>query len=353
MEDGRLAKTVRFVNPHNQVHPSPTKRIGEVAKSTHTKLAVASYVSTLKHAKPQPKDLDTQYDCTLERNYLLEWPDAVPQYQSKQPCCCCRDPERDQDTRELFQRVFPPFVFYFMVFTSALPAKYKWLDYFLRGFWHVAAVGNILFTFLNIVLVWLNLYCIISTNCHVYGSDLELSSMASLMVVGFAQILTTYLVPTYVRDLFRSRELQTLIASIGPGRVGRPRYYWWEGQYMVLVNAADCLCSISLHNVAAESTCPQHTVFPPTHFPKDWFLRCVRHVDARRDRIYHAQRPVERDFFVWDRARGHHAGPAVCLLAIFLSCDPLYIAVLRRLGGENAQHYHGIAARLRQGRLAA
>ena len=63
------------------MHALHRPKFKKAAKCIVTGRAVTSHLASLKHAKSQPKDLDTQYDESLEKLYLNEWPDAVPQYE--------------------------------------------------------------------------------------------------------------------------------------------------------------------------------------------------------------------------------------------------------------------------------
>ena len=225
---GEVAKTVHTT-------------FGEVAKTVHTTLAVSSHIARLKYEKPQPKDLSTQYDEELKQLYLMEWSDAVPQYHSEQLhyycqscCCCCQacyrccDPEREKDTRELFKRVFPSFIFHFLVFTGALPAGSKKCNNFVRVFWHIIA-GFCLVKFSFSILACVERFgCgFIEANCvnHV-KPKLGVTFWISFLAFDLSIAITAYLVPTYLRSQFQSRELQTLISRIGPARVGFPTCCW-------------------------------------------------------------------------------------------------------------------------------
>lgn len=82
----------------------------EVAKNAVTAAAVTSHLAVLKHERPQPEILSDQYDSELETLYVKEWPNAVPEYKNKHRCCH-RDPERDNDSRTILKKVFPPYLF--------------------------------------------------------------------------------------------------------------------------------------------------------------------------------------------------------------------------------------------------
>ena len=227
----------------SRVHPTPTestKKFGEVTKAIHSRLAVTSYITRLKHEKPQPKDLGTQYDKNLEQLYLKEWPDAVRQYNTKQlhcrccqPCCsccqscCCRyDPGMQKDTRELFKKVFPTYIFYFLVFTGAIPAGNKKFRLFVRVCWSLITAVLVWYNYVNFMLFYWNLACDIDANCFFSNVNMRITFSISNLINVVAMTIPVFLVPTYLRHQFQSRELQTLISSVGPGRVGGPTYCW-------------------------------------------------------------------------------------------------------------------------------
>ena len=249
---GHELKDVKVYTPNktdnDTNNASAIGNVREAAKLIHTTNAAISAMSRLKYTKPQPKTLDTQYDDGLKQLYLKEWPDAVRTYQSKQPCCCCRDQERDKDTRVFFKRVLPSYVFYFLVLTGAIPSGYNACDYLLSAWWHVISALQVLVAGLNIEVNLLSFLCIIDTNCQPANTDFEVTYMLGNLLSGVSLPIAMYLVTTYLRDQLRSRELQTLISSIGPGRIGRPRYYWWVGTSMVLWDWADCHCWFHLQN---------------------------------------------------------------------------------------------------------
>lgn len=218
----------------SRVHPARDEsgaKLAEVAKRVQTAVTVTSYIAHLKRTKSQPKDLMTQYDDGLKQFYLLEWPDAVPHYKSKQRCCCCRDPERDKDARELLRRVLPSYIFYIFIFTGAIAPKSKVCDYLLRTLLCLVAVIFALLYVGATTVALASVTCIyVDANCHVpqngKNDELELTMMFGTMDFMAASVIMVFLVCTYLRDQLRSPELRTLIASIGPERIGRPRYYW-------------------------------------------------------------------------------------------------------------------------------
>ena len=210
----------------NSVPTTSGKTIAEAAKLILRTRAATSEMSGLKHSKMRPESLEEQYEDELKQLYLKEWPDGVRKYQRKQPCCCCRDPERDEDTKELLQRILPFYAFYTLIFTGAISSGSKAFDYIINAFWHVFAVLHVLSTLLIISVFFLNLECMVSTNCKLMSTKLESTMMLGRCVTQASLAVATYLVPTSLRDQLRSREMHTLLSSIDPSRVGRPRWRW-------------------------------------------------------------------------------------------------------------------------------
>ena len=235
-----LIKEVSFhIKPVHQLPTEKSNKLRQVAKITQTALGVASHIARLKHEKPRPKDLSTQYDQELKHLYLMEWPDAVPQYHSEhlcccycQSCCCCcqpcyryYDPEREKDTRELFKRVFPSFIFNFLVFTGAIPAGSKKCNILVKAFWYL--IGGLFAATPLIGPIWIYIFgvCAMDVNCSPVF-ETGFTSLFGTLFLMISIAITIFLVPTYLQRRFQSRELQTLISSIGPGRVGFPTYCW-------------------------------------------------------------------------------------------------------------------------------
>ena len=203
-------------------------------------VALGTHIADLNHRKEQPKELSLQYEDEMKQLYLLEYPDYVRQYYRERlccDCCCCYsprlcytsycsfDPERTKDTWDLFKKVFPPYMFYFLVFTGAISSKNRVYDGFLRTFWFLVGTAFTTLGATYFVLLFQTLMCNIDANCLVSG-NLESTNTMRIICTGFASIIPVFTVPTYLRDRFRSRELQTLISCIGPLRAGRPRRGW-------------------------------------------------------------------------------------------------------------------------------
>ena len=71
----------------------------------------------------------------------------------------------------------------------------------------------------------LHLKCQFDANCQVI-SKFDISRMIGFMLEMGSMMLSVLLIQTYVRDLLQSRELQTLICSVGPGRIRKPEHGW-------------------------------------------------------------------------------------------------------------------------------
>ena len=204
------------------MHPA----LKDVAKSALAAGSVTSHIAGLKHARPQPKDLSTQYDSALERLYLAEWPDAVPKYKNEHGCCCRRDPERDRDSRDMLKTVFPPYLFCLLTFAGAIPPRHKPLLYFVTAFW-IAFCAILSFAGVASGSSFImNLFCLLDGHCQLDDTQLDLSLTISLLFFTISTFLLIVLVHTYLRDLLQSPELRTLISSVGPGRIRNPESYW-------------------------------------------------------------------------------------------------------------------------------
>ena len=194
-----------------------------------TKVYALSQISALKDSKPHPKELSEQYDNALEESYLNYWPKAVPEYDNEHRCCCCcRDPERDNHSREVLQKIFPPYLFHFLTFAGAIPPRSKSLLYFFTGYWIFFGFfpGYIMLTSSSAFTI--RLFCnFFDENCQVAGfTQFGFTAVISLFFFHVPALLSIVLVHTYLRDLLQSRELQTLISSIGADRMRKPEDYW-------------------------------------------------------------------------------------------------------------------------------
>ena len=119
---------------HSRVHLTPSQIKENFSKAAKI-AAVAAHIAGLKHTRPQPEALTDHYDNQLEQMYLREWPDAVTKYKNKRRSCLCPDPERDNDSRATFKKVFPPYLYHLLAFSGAIPPSSKPYFYFVAIIW--------------------------------------------------------------------------------------------------------------------------------------------------------------------------------------------------------------------------
>ena len=231
---------------HRRVHPAPTETAAvsrvhpastesapifpQAIKRVLDGVSVAGHVSTLKHAREQPKALTTQYDSELEQIYLQEWPDAVPEYKHKHLGCCRRDPQRDNDSRELLKKLFPPYMHYLLAFSGAIPPRSKACFYFVTSFWTLFACALSLNFINNTAWIMALLTCRFDAGCQTAAlfsyRQVDFSASIAVALANLPAILSIVLVHTYLRDQLQSRELHTLVASASVDRIRNPEEYW-------------------------------------------------------------------------------------------------------------------------------
>ena len=224
--DGFFKNTVKKVYPMSGINK--IESFVEAAKD----VALVTHMSELKHEKAKPKSLDAQYKDEMKQLYMMEYPDYVP-YEKEQKCCkcccfepCCAcDPVQTKDTWDLFKEVFPPNMFYFLVFTGAISSKSRTCDCFLRTFWFLFGGIYALLGGTYLVLLFQTLLCNADANCLII-EEVEITDTMRIIFGGASSIIPMYMVPFYVRDQFRSHELRTLVFSVDPRRAGEPRYPW-------------------------------------------------------------------------------------------------------------------------------
>ena len=144
--------------------------------------------------------------------------------------CCHRDPERDNDSWKILKKVFPPYLFYFLVFAGAIPHRNKPCFAVMATFWICFSCLLGFFAFISISTFAMNVRCNLDANCQTATSGSK-SEWGYSMLIAFvfavaANILSIALVHTYLRDLLQSHELQTLISSVRPGRIRETTHGW-------------------------------------------------------------------------------------------------------------------------------
>ena len=235
---------IQFVSStivHSRVHPGPVNRVhpetnksgptfANAAKRVRGKISVSSQVAGLKHERPQPKAITKQYDSELEQIYLQEWPDAVPKYKNKHRNCCCRDSERDDDSREILKKLFPPYVYCLLVFGGAIPPRSKACFYFVTALWILLTLW-LCFAFLaNVNGTIVLLICRFDATCqtadHMTYRQVDFSVAIANILASIPAAIAIILVHTSLRDQLQSRELRTLIASDSIHRIRNPEGYW-------------------------------------------------------------------------------------------------------------------------------
>ena len=183
----------------------------------------------MKHSKQQPKTLEDQYDSALERLYLKEWPDAVPKHENESCCSHCSmtcSSEWDSKSRKMFKKVFPSYIFYFLVFTGTLPARRKACHYIIKIFWILFSCYYIFMMSIGFILLVVYINCYNNPSCLATNQAYDMTSILASLSAAISNLAMVILSHTYLRERIQSHEMRTLIASISPGRAGRPTSYW-------------------------------------------------------------------------------------------------------------------------------
>ena len=220
-----------FLKRNTWVHPAPTENkpalAGAVTGASLAKTSITLRTSGQEDVKPCHKGLSTQYDNALQTLYLAEWPNAVPQFENEHRCCCRRDLERDNESREMLKTIFPSYIFYSLTFAGAIPPKSKCLLCFVAGFWIVCCGVLVQIMNFGTAAFIVNLLCRLDENCLVPADgNFGFTTMISLLFFFLMTFLSIVLVHTSLRDLLQSRELRTLISSIGLHRIRALQRDW-------------------------------------------------------------------------------------------------------------------------------
>ena len=207
----------------------PKPQFKALANYVSAAAAVTSHMADLKHTKSHPETLNTQYESALEKLYMEEFGDAVPEYEDTRCCCCNR--KRDKDSWEMLQELFPPYLFYFLVFTGAIPQQRKPCFYMTAIFWsaYVCFIG--IWIAASYLTFWSYVRCILDVNCEVSQTTarFDYSSIVGTFLNNASSILYVVFAHTYLRDLLQSRAMQTLICSIGTARIRKSTKCWRVG----------------------------------------------------------------------------------------------------------------------------
>ena len=220
-----------FLNRNSWVHPAPTENkpavAGAITGASLAKTSIPLRTNGLKDAKQCHEALSTQYDNALQKLYLVEWPNAVPQFRSKHRCCCRRDLERDNDSRKMLKKIFPSYMFYLLTFAGAIPPPSKLLLCFVTGLWIVCSGLGLGFMIAGTTAFTISVSCRWNENCQI-PTDIQFgfTTVVSLLFFFFLAFLSIVLVHTSLRDLLQSRELRTLISSIGLHRIRALQRDW-------------------------------------------------------------------------------------------------------------------------------
>lgn len=176
--------------------------------------------------KPLAKTIRDQYDKALTRVYLREWPDAVPKFENQHRCCCRRDPERDHHAWETLKKVFPWYIFYLMVASGAIAPRSKAGLAAVTGIWCFYCLLLIYTATMTIFLIDKYALCLLGPNCIPRDTTFSFTALIAMFLSDLSNILTIILVQVCGRKLLQSRELLTLIFSVDPARVRKPKWQW-------------------------------------------------------------------------------------------------------------------------------
>ena len=176
--------------------------------------------------KPSPEALSTQYDKALQKLYQEELTNAIPEVKNKR-LCCCRDLERDNDSREMLKKTFPLCLFYFTMIVGAIQPPNKCSLFLMTGLWILFGGMLAFMLFVGLFTFDLALSCRLDMACQVpEDAGFSLTMIISLLCYFFPTMLSIVLVHTRLRDLLRSREVLTLISIVGPDRIRASRCSW-------------------------------------------------------------------------------------------------------------------------------
>ena len=215
---------------HSSNHPAPTETIQKLSQNhpqrIFSQLSIIKHISNLKHARPQAEPLSIQYDNALTQLYLHEWPDAVPKYKNNHRCCCRRDPKRDHDARHILKQVFPPYLYYILVMSGAVPPASMSLFGIVTLIWILWVIYLVCTVAMTIFIIFVHALCWWDPNCITKEENFSFTGLIAMLIGQVSNILFIIMVHTSLRDQLQSRELLTLVFSVGPGRIRKPQRYW-------------------------------------------------------------------------------------------------------------------------------
>ena len=75
-----------------------------------------------------------------------------------------------------------------------------------------------------LLVVYIN--CYNNPSCLATNQAYDMTSILATLSAAISNLAMVTLSHTYLRERIQSHEMLTLIASISPGRAGRPKIYW-------------------------------------------------------------------------------------------------------------------------------
>ena len=150
----------------------------------------------------------------------------MPPHANEHRVCCRHDPERDNYAYQRLKEVFPKYMFYNIVGSGAIPPRSKAGFAILTGIWIFYSCYLIYKTTITTFLIVVQSRCLFDPNCMPTDPTFSLTALIAMLIGDLSHLLSILLINTYLRDLLRSRELQTLLFSVGPYRIRKPTRYW-------------------------------------------------------------------------------------------------------------------------------
>ena len=188
--------------------------------------AATSHIAKLKHTKSYAKTLNTQYENALEQLYMKEFGGVVAEYEHTG--CCHRNQQRDEDSRKMLQEIFPPYLFYFLLFTGTIPQRRKAYSILTVAFWSLYLCFTGIFVAASVLtfLTWVR--CHVDVNCEVSQAiaRFDYASLSAFLLSNASFILAIIFAHTKLRDLLQSRAMMALISSVGTARIRKSTKCW-------------------------------------------------------------------------------------------------------------------------------
>ena len=169
------------------------------------------------HHNSSWKDLGRQYDDGLHLIYHYHW--QLPTQEKSEKCCCYYSCKHDENIRKRLKQVLPPYAFWLLTLTGAIPPPFQCLSCLLAIFWGLALCAIAVIIVNDVLVFCVHFACrYMESTCYIIEAGLTYPAVISCLFNNLTLFLSIILVHTHVRGLLHSTELHTLISISDPKR---------------------------------------------------------------------------------------------------------------------------------------